>query len=141
MVGGVREFSIGQLSKRANCKVETIRYYEKVGLIPPPPRSAGGHRLYDGRHAQRIGFIRRSRELGFSLDEIRILLRLADGGEYNCGKVKAVTLHHLDGVKAKIRDLKSLERTLTTISDGCEGGIAPNCPSIEALYSGPVEKS
>ena len=130
------EFSIGQLSKQAGCKVETIRYYENVGLIPAPPRTAGGHRLYNSGHAQRLGFIRRSRELGFSLDEIRALLRLADGGEYNCGKVKEITLHHLESVKDKIRDLRKLERTLTTISNECEGGIAPSCPIIEALYSG-----
>ena len=129
------DFSIGQLSKQTGCKVETIRYYEKAGLLPAPPRTAGGHRLYDRGHAQRLGFIRRSRELGFSLDEIRALLRLADGGEYNCGKVKVITLHHLESVKHKIRDLRKLQTTLTTISDACEGGIAPNCPIIEALFS------
>ncbi len=129
------ENSIGQLSKQTGCKVETIRYYEKAGLLPAPPRTAGGHRLYDSAHAQRLGFIRRSRELGFSLDDIRALLRLADGGEYNCGKVKVITLHHLESVKDKIRDLRKLERTLTAISSECEGGIAPSCPIIEALYS------
>lgn len=135
MGGGGQEFSIGQLSNQTGCKVETIRYYEKAGLLPAPPRTAGGHRVYGGEHIQRLGFIRRSRELGFSLDEVRALLRLADGGEYNCGKVKVITLHHLESVKDKIRDLRKLERTLTTISNQCEGGIAPSCPIIEALYS------
>ena len=129
------EFSIGRLSNQTGCKVETIRYYEKAGIIPAPPRTAGGHRVYGGEHVQRLGFIRRSRELGFSLDEVRALLCLADGGEYNCGKVKVITLHHLESVKDKIRDLRKLERTLTTISNQCEGGIAPSCPIIEALYS------
>ena len=129
------EFSIGQLSKQTSCKVETIRYYEKAGLIPAPPRTAGGHRVYGGEHVQRLGFIRRSRELGFSLNDIRALLRLADGGEYNCGEVKVITLHHLESVKNKISDLKKLQRTLTTISNECKGGIAPSCPIIETLYS------
>lgn len=131
-----REYSIGRLSKHTGCNVETIRYYEKVGLLPAPPRTAGGHRMYGSDHAKRLGFIRRSRELGFSLDEIRALLNLADGGEYNCGSVKRITIHHLQSVKDKIRDLRKLERTLTTISNECEGGIAPSCPIIEALYSG-----
>jgi MerR family mercuric resistance operon transcriptional regulator len=113
MGDGKQDFSIGKLSKHTGCNVETIRYYEKAGLLPAPPRTAGGHRIYGGDHARRLGFIRRSRELGFSLDEI----------------------HHLQGVKDKIRDLRKLQRTLTTISNECEGGIAPSCPIIEALYS------
>jgi len=133
MADGDRRFSIGQLSNRTGCNIETIRYYEKIGLLPAPPRTAGGHRVYRGDHAQRLGFIRRSRELGFSLDEVRALLDLSDGGEYDCGKVREITLHHLRGVKARIRDLRRLERTLTTISNECEGGVAPNCPILESL--------
>lgn len=136
MAVGKQDLSIGRLSERTGCNVETIRYYEKIGLLSPPPRTAGGHRVYSGDHAQRLGFVRRSRELGFSLDEVRALLALADGGEYDCGKVKEITLHHLRGVKEKIRDLRRLERTLATISSACEGGIAPRCPIIEALYRG-----
>lgn len=130
-----REFSIGKLSRETGCNIETIRYYEKTGLLPAPPRTAGGHRLYDGDHAKRLRFVRRSRELGFSLDEIRALLDLADGGEFDCGEVKAITLQHLQSVKDKIRDLKKLERTLTQISDECTGGIAPDCPILDALFS------
>jgi MerR family mercuric resistance operon transcriptional regulator len=128
-----QDLSIGRLSKHTGCNVETIRYYEKAGLLPPPPRTAGGHRIFGSDHAKRLGFIRRSRELGFSLDEIRALLGLADGGKYDCGRVKEITIHHLQSVKEKIQDLRKLERTLTTISNECEGGIAPNCPIIEAL--------
>lgn len=134
MDAGIRNLTIGRLSKRTGCNVETIRYYEKIGLLPAPPRTAGGHRVYGGDHAKRLGFIRRSRELGFSLDEVRALLALDDGAEYNCSKVKEITLHQLRSVKDKIRDLRRLERTLTTISSACEGGIAPSCPIIEALY-------
>lgn len=128
--------SIGRLSARTGCNIETIRYYEKIGLLAAPPRTVGGHRVYGGDHAKRLGFIRRSRELGFSLDEIRALLGLADGEDYDCGQVKEITLRHLQSVKDKIRDLRKLERTLTTISNECEGGIAPSCPIIEALYRG-----
>ena len=131
---GKQEFSIGRLSKHSGCKIETIRYYEKIGLLPAPPRTAGGHRLYAEDHARRLGFIRRSRQLGFSLDEIRALLGLADDDEYNCDKVKVITLHHLQSVRNKIKDLRKLERTLKTISDDCGGGIAPSCPIIEALF-------
>ncbi len=131
---GKQGFSIGRLSKHTGCNIETIRYYEKISLLPAPPRTAGGHRLYAKDHVRRLGFIRRSRELGFSLEEIRALLGLADGGEYNCGKVKEITLHHLQSVKDKIRDLRKLERTLTTISNACGGGVAPRCPIIEALF-------
>ncbi len=129
-----REFGIGRLSRHTGCNIETIRYYEKIGLLPAPPRTAGGHRLYGNEHARRLRFIRRGRELGFSLDDVRALLGLADGDECNCGRVKEITLHHLDSVKDKIRDLRQLERTLAKISDDCEGGIAPSCPIIEALY-------
>lgn len=130
-----QDFSIGGLSKHTGSNIETIRYYEKIGLLPAPPRTAGGHRIYGSDHAKRLGFIRRSRELGFALDEIRALLGLADGSEYDCGKVREITLHHLESVKEKIKDLRKLERTLTTVSNECEGGIAPSCPIIEALYS------
>lgn len=128
------EFTIGALSKRTGCHIETIRYYERISLMPPPPRSPGGHRLYDGGHARRLGFIRRSRELGFSLEEIRALLGLADDTGVDCGAVKAITLDHLQTVRDKIRDLRRLERTLKTVSDACVGGVVPNCPIIEALY-------
>lgn len=130
------DLSIGRLSKRTGCNVETIRYYEKIGLLPAPPRTPGGHRVYGGHDARRLAFICRGRGLGFSLDEVRALLALADGEAYNCGKVQEITLHHLRDVKAKIRDLRRLERTLAAISSECEGGVAPRCPIIEALYGG-----
>jgi MerR family mercuric resistance operon transcriptional regulator len=122
------------LSHRTGCKIETIRYYERIGLLPTPPRTSGGHRTYTLEHERRLGFVRRSRELGFSLDDIRHLLGLADGDALECGKVQKVALDHLLDVRRKIRDLKKLERTLTRISDRCEGGTAPDCPIIEALY-------
>lgn len=130
-----RDLGIGALSKRAGCNIETIRYYEKCGLLPAPPRTKGGHRLYGEGHLKRLVFIRRSRELGFSLDEVRALLGLVDRGDYTCGEVKALTLDHLQTVREKIKDLRRLEKTLAGISSRCEGGTVPECPIIEALFS------
>src|SRR3546814_8957570 len=75
---------IGMLSRRTGCNIETIRYYEKIGLLPAPARSDGGHRLYGHGHLMRLGFVRRARELGFTLDEIRALLRLAEDRDRPC---------------------------------------------------------
>ena len=135
MSGRNQEFSIGALSKYSGCNIETIRYYEKCGLLPAPPRTEGGHRLFGADHLKRLTFIRRSRELGFSLDEIRALLGLVDGGDYTCGDVKALTVAHLKDVREKIKDLRKLEKTLAAISSQCEGGTVPECPVIEALSS------
>ena len=126
--------SIGALSQRTGCNIETIRYYERIGLLPPPPRTAGGHRSYGSVHERRLGFIRRCRELGFSIEEIRVLLGLVDGGDYTCGEVKAVTDRHIDDVRRKIADLKKLQRTLEKIGAACAGGRVPQCPIIDALY-------
>ncbi len=104
--------------------------------MPEPPRTAGGHRSYGSSHERRLVFIRRCRELGFSIEEIRVLLRLVDGGDYTCGEVKSVTDRHLDDVRRKIADLKNLERTLKKIGAACAGGQVPDCPIIDALYRG-----
>ncbi len=126
--------SIGALSQRTGCNIETIRYYERIGLMPPPPRTAGGHRSYAKSHERRLVFIRRCRELGFSIEEVRVLLDLVDGGHYSCGEVKAVTDRHLEDLRAKIADLKKLQSTLATISAACNGGQVPECPIIDTLY-------
>lgn len=127
--------TIGGLSRRTGCNIETIRYYERIGLLPPPPRTAGGHRLYGPRHVDRLFFIRRGRELGFSLDDVRAMLALADGDEIECARVYEITMQHLRDVRRRIRDLRRLERTLKAVSDGCHGGTAPHCPVIETLTS------
>jgi MerR family mercuric resistance operon transcriptional regulator len=126
------ELAIGALSEHAGVHVETIRYYEREGLLPSAPRTAGGHRVFGEVHLRRLLFIRRSRELGFSGTEVRALLGLVDGG-YTCGAVRDLTLRHLANVKGKIADLRRLETTLTTIASKCEGGAAPECPIVEAL--------
>ena len=89
------EFSIGVLSERSGVNIETIRYYEKIGVMPTPARSAGGYRVYCHEHARRLHFVRRGRELGFSLDELRGLLRLVDGHSYTCREVHDLTIEHM----------------------------------------------
>ena len=105
-----KTLSIGLLSTQTNCKIETIRYYEKIGIFPKPPRTEGGHRIYSENHLKRLVFIRRGRELGFSLEDIRALLKLIDGGGHTCQQVEAITLHHLGNIHQKILDLKKLEK-------------------------------
>ena len=120
-----RGLTIGALSERSAVNIETIRYYERIGLLPAPPRSQGGH-------FKRLVFVRRSRELGFTLDEIRNLLGLM-GGRHTCGEVRAVALEHLERIRAKIADLRRMERTLAETAARCEGGDTPECPILDAL--------
>jgi MerR family transcriptional regulator, mercuric resistance operon regulatory protein len=125
---------IGALSKRTGCNVETIRYYERIGLMPPAARSDGGHRLYGESQGLRLGFIRRARELGFTLDQVRTLLKLVDGRRYTCAHVKRITVRHLDEVRRKVADLRKIERVLAEMAAQCDGGTVPKCPIIDALF-------
>ena len=127
-------FTIGELSKRTGVNIETVRYYERIGLMPDPLRTRGGHRVFDDEQVKRLTFIARSRRLGFSLKEIRTLMSLVDQGNYSCDEVNALTLRHLDKVRAKIADLQRLAKTLEQISAKCDGGTAPECPIFDALY-------
>ncbi len=136
-----QHFGIGALSTQTGVIIETIRYYEHEGLMPAPPRTAGGHRSYSEDHLNRLTFIRRCRELGFSLAEIRGLLALVDGGSYTCGEVKALTLEHAESVRSKISDLQRMEKILVEIASGCEGGTVPDCPIINTLLDPSVEVS
>lgn len=124
--------SIGPLSDRTGVNVETIRYYERIGLLPAPPRSAGGRRQYDRSHRRRLIFIRRMRELGFPLDDVRTLLTMVDGG-YACDDVRLLTLGHLEEVRRRIRDLGRIADILRDMADRCAGGETPDCPIIDAL--------
>jgi MerR family mercuric resistance operon transcriptional regulator len=124
----------GEVSKRIGCNIETVRYYERIGLLPPPPRSKGGHRIYHRDHLKRLNFICRSRELGFTLKQVRGLLRLVDGGSYTCAEVKALTLDHVAEVRRKVADLRRMERVLKEMAAQCDGGEVPQCPIIDALY-------
>jgi len=125
---------IGAMSKATGCNIETIRYYERVGILPSPPRTSGGHRDYDNQHLKRLNFVRRSRELGFSLDEIRQMLRLVEGGDVTCTQVHAMASEHLADVQSKIADLTRMERTLQDTTAKCAGGTTPDCPIIDVLF-------
>jgi MerR family mercuric resistance operon transcriptional regulator len=129
----VEGLSIGALSKRSDVNIETIRYYEKIGIMPKPGRTSGGYRIYGSDHLKRLGFVRRSRELGFSLDEVRGLLKLVDGERYTCAEVKTITLSHLADVRRKIADLRRLELMLAEVAGKCRGGKVPKCLVIDAL--------
>lgn len=125
---------IGELSRRTGCNIETIRYYERIGLMPAPPRK-GRYRSYGREHVARLGFVRRARELGFTLDEVRALLALAAGGQAACTEVRDLAAAHLQDVRARIVDLKRMERVLTAAVRSCDAGQDPGCPLIEALYA------
>ncbi len=125
----------GALAKRFGCNIETIRYYENIALLGAPDRTQSGHRLYSQTDQARLGFILRARELGFSVEELRSLLSLADSHDYTCGKVLALTEVHLDDIRAKIRDLSKLERTLNDMTADCKGGALSNCPVMDALLA------
>ena len=124
-----------ELARRTGCNLETIRYYEKIGMMPDPPRTASGYRVYDEAHVSRLRFILRARELGFSIEQIRGLLDLVDGGRQTCAEVKERTEQHLDDVRAKIADLKRIEKVLATTAAQCSGEDVPECPVLEALAS------
>ena len=127
---------IGALSEQTSCNIETIRYYEREGLLPNPPRTEGGHRVYNEEHLKRLTFIRRSRELGFTLEDVRGLLRMVDGEHYTCAEVKDLTLEHLQNVRGKLADLKKLEKVLKRLAARCTGDETPDCPIVEALFDG-----
>ncbi len=133
-----KEFSIGKLSSQTGVNIETIRYYEKEGILPAPPRTEGGHRLYGEEHTKRLIFVRRSRELGFNLVKIRTMLDMVDGGSLTCAEVKDITLKHLDDVRDKVSDLQKLEKTLKAIASKCKGSKTPDCPIIDALNTSTV---
>lgn len=133
---GVRKFHIGALSAETGVNIETIRYYERIGLMPPPPRTEGRQRIYDGAHLKRLAFIRRGRELGFSLDQIRDLLGLARRHGLTCAEVKAMTVAHTADIRRKMKDLKRLERVLVELAAKCEDKAVPECPILDALSAG-----
>jgi MerR family mercuric resistance operon transcriptional regulator len=125
--------AIGEFSRRTGGNIETIRYYERIGLLPLPDRS-GRYRRYGAVDVRRLVFIRRSRELGFTLDEVRALLRLSqtDDGT-SCAEVRKLAARHLLEVRAKIADLRAIERTLADAVRRCDAGEVAGCPLIDAL--------
>lgn len=126
---------IGELSKLTETVVETIRFYEQAGVLVPPPRTSGGYRNYGADQVQRLTFIRRCRELGFSLDEVRSLLSIADQAEESCAAVSQMAAAHLGEVRNKLKRLRRLERTLADLEKSCRGGKIKQCRILESLMS------
>ena len=128
------EIRIGELSRRTGCNIETIRYYERIGLLLHPARSEARYRLYQGDAVRRLTFVRRARELGFTLDEVRALLALSvDQGESTCAEVRELAVSHLAHVRAKIADLRAMERVLSDAVRRCDVGKLSSCPLIDSL--------
>ena len=132
-VSRAEDLPIGKLSRLTDVNIETIRYYERIKMIPPPPRTASGRRIYDSTHLRILAFIRRSRELGFSLDEIRALIRLGGPEKATCREVRKVAVHHLQDVQAKLADLRKLEHLLAETVAQCSGKMVPDCPVLDIL--------
>lgn len=124
---------IGELAAATRTKVETVRYYEKIGLLPPPARTSGNYRAYDNGHLARLSFIRRARELGFMLEDVRELLTLADDKSRSCEAVDRIARTHLSEVDRKIGDLKALRNELHRVIGSCSHGTVADCKIIETL--------
>lgn len=133
-ITNTRAYGIGAMSRETGVNIETIRYYEKIGLMPDPGRTSGGNRQYSYDHLKRLSFIRHSRDLGFSIEEIRALLSMADQKDVSCGDVHRMTIQHLGTVRAKIANLQVLESALQEMASECAKGDVPVCPIIESLF-------
>ncbi len=127
------KYGIGKVAKLTGCKVETIRYYESIGLLADPGRTAGGHRIYGSAHIARLNFIRRCRELGFSLQEASDLLGLAGEDGKTCAQIREITSAHLVDVRGKIQDLLQMAAALEDMVSQCDQNLAPRCPIIDSL--------
>jgi Cu(I)-responsive transcriptional regulator len=132
------EITIGDLARETGCKAETIRYYERIGILPKPPRTAGNYRAYGKEHVARLHFVRRARDLGFSLDEAKELLELSSHEDQDCTAADRIARNHLDDVTKKISDLKRLEKELRHLIGQCQGGSISDCRIIEALAPKPA---
>jgi DNA-binding transcriptional MerR regulator len=126
--------SIGQLGKRSGVNIETIRYYEKIALLPPPDRTPAGYRQYDDSHVRRLRFIRRGRDLGFSVEAIRTLLSLAEHPDQPCAGADRLVAGHLADVERKIADLSRLRSELQGLGNCC-GHVVAECRIIDSLIA------
>jgi MerR family mercuric resistance operon transcriptional regulator len=133
MVAG--DMPIGEFSRLTGCAIETIRFYEKIGVLPQARRQ-GRYRHYAADDTGRVVFVRRARELGFTLDEVRALLGLAALGGEGCAEVRALAAAHLTDVRARIADLRGMERILAKAVQQCDAGQQATCPLIDVLSTG-----
>jgi MerR family transcriptional regulator, mercuric resistance operon regulatory protein len=136
----MRPLTIGTLAKAARVHLETVRYYERIGLMPKPSRTASNYRSFGPEHVERLCFIRRARDIGFSIGEIRELLALAEPGRASCAEVQKLTTIHLGEVRAKIADLRRLEAILAGALERCIAEPAPVCPVLDMLASPQISR-
>ena len=132
---------IGALSRLSGVNIETIRYYERIKMLPRPPRAASGRRVYGRGDVRVLAFIRRARELGFSIDEIRALLRLGAPEKALCREVHEIAVQHLERIRVKVADLRRLERLLAKTVARCSGNTALGCPVLDMLDARHVQTS
>jgi len=125
-------FTIGKASEQSGVNIETIRYYEREGIVPKPGRSAGGRRLYSSEEIAKLRFVRRCRDLGFPISIIQTFLSLTMQSDRSCGEVKAIAENHLSEITAKIENLMRLREALLSLSKNCDDGTAA-CPMLDAL--------
>jgi len=130
-------FYIGDVAKSTGVKIETIRYYEREGILQPPQRGQNGYRLYTAAHIERLMFVKRCRALGFSLQETKVLLSLADSKTRTCRQISTIAETKLRDVRAKIADLKRMESVLKDYVDVCPGDATADCPIVAALSHRP----
>ena len=127
------DLTIGRLAREGGCKVQTIRYYEQIGLMPEPARTEGNQRRYGPQHAQRLAFIRHARELGFPLEAVRELLSLSDDKDRSCAAADAIAKDHLVAVERRIARLNALKTELERMIEQCRGGSIADCRVIEVV--------
>jgi MerR family mercuric resistance operon transcriptional regulator len=138
----MRTFTIGELAQKCDINLETLRYYERVGIMLPPPRSQSGHREYPESSADRLVFIRRAQSLGFTLTEIKELLELKRNEDEHCSDVVHSIDAKLQEIETKILDLRAIRRALTTMKKLCQGDcLMGDCPILENLEHASPNKS
>ncbi len=133
-VTSTRGYAIGEMSRLTGVNIETIRYYERIAIMPKPDRTPGGNRQYDQTQLKRLSFIKRARGLGFSIGEIRALLEMVDRQDFTCAEVHDMTMQHLILVREKILALRDLEKALGGMAAECSRGDVPECPILETLF-------
>jgi len=135
-----QKLAIGTLSQQSGCNIQTIRHYEAIGLLPPPKRTNGNHRLYNPDHIDRLVFIRRGRELGFSIEDIRELFELSENPDASCEKASAIARRHLENIQKNKASLSALEKELNAMINACPNEKNSTCSIIEALSNEPAKK-
>lgn len=125
--------SRGELARRTGVNLETIRYFERIGILPSPPRTQGGHRVYGESDVRTLGFVRRARSLGFTPEEVRTIVNLGGPGKAPCVEVREIAAHHLQQVRSKIADLVEIERLLAETIEHCSGSPEPDCAVMDMI--------